>query len=185
MTLVDAVRMLVNGGLRDAVFVVGAAGDDTEAYAQALDARIVAQGIGAMVRRIGPCADMPAAYAAADLVVVAAERTTAFEEDAAQAQAMARAVIASNIGALPEIVLAPPRVPAEDRTGWLVRPRDPLGLARALASALMVDPEPWQMLGTRARQFAERKFSERRVTDATLAVYGALLDRESAGSLRR
>jgi glycosyltransferase involved in cell wall biosynthesis len=185
MTLIDAVRMLVNGGLSDAVFVVGPAGGDDEAFAEAVDARIVAQGIGGTVRRVGACSDMPAAYAAADLVVLAAERTTAFEENAAQAQAMARPVVASSIGALPEIVLAPPRVPAENRTGWLVRPRDPLDLARGLASALMVEPEHWHMLGSRARQFAERKFSERRVTDATLAVYGALLEAGGARSMRR
>jgi glycosyltransferase involved in cell wall biosynthesis len=185
LTLVDAVRILVNGGLRDTVFVVGAAGGDGDAYAHALDARIVAQGVGAMVRRVGRCADMPAAYAAADLVVQSAERATAFEEDAAQAQAMARPVIASNIGALPEIVLGPPRVAAENRTGWLVRPRDPLDLARALATGLMVEAELWHALGSRARQFAEWKFSERRVTDATLAVYGALLDAEGVGSQRR
>jgi glycosyltransferase involved in cell wall biosynthesis len=185
LTLVDAVRLLVNGGLRDTVFVVGAAGSEDDAYAHALDARIVAQGLLGTVRRVGQCSDMPAAYAAADLVVGARERTTAFEEDAAQAQAMARPVIASNIGALPEIVLSPPRVPPEDRTGWLARPRDPLDLAHALAAALTVEPESWHALANRARQFAERRFSERRVTDATLAVYGALLEAGSAGSLRR
>jgi len=114
---------------------------------------------------------------------VPTERKSAFEEDAAQAVAMARPVIASNVGSLPEIVLAPPRVSPENRIGWLMRPRDTLDLARALASALMVESEDWHALGSRARQFAERKFSERRVTDATLAVYGALLG--SAGSPRR
>jgi glycosyltransferase involved in cell wall biosynthesis len=185
LTLVDAVRILVNGGLREVVFVIGAAGAEADDYAQELDARIGAQGLGAMVRRVRPCRDMPAAYAAADAVVVATERKSAFEEDAAEAVAMARPVIASNIGSLPEIVLAPPRVAAENRIGWLMRPRDPLDLARALAGALMVELEDWHALGSRARQFAERKFSERRVTDATLAVYGALLGADSAGSLRR
>ncbi len=185
LTLVDAARILVNGGLREVAFVVGAAGIEDDDYAQALDARIAAQGLGAMVRRVRHCSDMPAAYAAADAVVVPTERKSAFEEDAAQAVAMARPVIASNIGSLPEIVLAPPRVSAENRTGWLVRPRDALDLARALASALMVESEDWHALGSRARQFAERKYSERRVTDATLAVYGALLGTDSAGSLRR
>jgi glycosyltransferase involved in cell wall biosynthesis len=185
VTLVDAVRLLVNGGLRDAVFVVGAAGSDDETYARAFDARVAAQGIGALVRRVGHCPDMPAAYAAADLVVLPAERVAAFEESAAQAQAMARPVIASSIGALPEIVLAPPRVSADDRTGWLVRPRDALDLARALAVALMIESEAWHALGSRARRFAEWKFSERRVTDATLAVYGALLAAEAPGPLRR
>ena len=185
MTVIDAVRILLNGGLRDAVFVFGAAGADGEEYAEALDARIVAQGVDALVRRVGECSDVPTAYAAADLVVLATERKTAFLEEAAQAQAMARPVIAPNIGALPEIVLGPPRVAAEQRTGWLVRPRDPLDLARALAACLTAEPESWQALASRARQYAEWKFSEHRVTEGTLAVYGALLDAQGSGSLRR
>jgi glycosyltransferase involved in cell wall biosynthesis len=67
-------------------------------------------------------------------------------------------------------------VPAENRTGWLARPRDVLDLARALAAALMIESEAWHTLGSRARQMAERRFSGRRVTEATLAVYGALLE---------
>jgi glycosyltransferase involved in cell wall biosynthesis len=178
LTLVDAARILVNGGLRDVIFVVvgdpaDGSGDD---YRRALEARITAQGLGAMFVWVGHCSDMPAAYAAAELVVLPAERATAFEESAADAQAMARPVVASNIGALAEIVLGPPRVPAENRTGWLARPRDPLNLAGALAAALTIDAELWHRLGNRARELAERRFSQARVTETTLAVYGALLE---------
>ena len=176
LTLVDAARILVNGGLRDVVFVVlerPAAGEEPDA----LQARIAAQGLAAVVRCVGRCSDMPAAYAAADLVVLSAERGAAFEETAAEALAMARPVIASGIGALPETVLAPPRVAAAQRTGWLTKPRDALDLARALAAALALDDQMLAQLCARARAFAERKFSPARICEATLAVYAALLAR--------
>lgn len=89
---------------------------------------------------------------------------------------MGRPLIASNIGALPELVRAPPRDPEASRTGWLVHPRDPLDLARTLAAALALGPEARQAMIRRARRFAETNFSPERVAAATLAVYGALLD---------
>ena len=46
---------------------------------------------------------------------------------------MARPVIASAIGILPENILAPPRMPDELRTGWLVPPGDAAALAAAIA----------------------------------------------------
>ena len=175
LTLVDAERILVNGGLRRTVFVI--AGDAADADSgEAIDRRIEAQGLRPIFRRVGHCDDMPAAYALADLVALPTERPSIFSAIAAEAQAMGRPLIASNIGALPELVRAPPRDPEASRTGWLVHPRDPLDLARTLAAALALGPEARQAMIRRARRFAETNFSPERVAAATLAVYGALLD---------
>jgi glycosyltransferase involved in cell wall biosynthesis len=174
LTLVDAARMLINGGLRDVVFVVlrEDAGENTDV----LELRLAAQGLASVFRCVGGGADRPAAYAAAELVVLPAERALAFEEAGAEALAMARPLIAASAGALTELVLAPPRVAAEERTGWLTKPRDALGLARALAAALTLDEAAYREICQRARRFAERKFSAARITEAILTVYGALLE---------
>lgn len=176
MTVVDAARILVNGGLRGVVFVI--TGDERfdVRFTRALAERIRAQGLGGIVRRVGPCADMPAAYALADLVVIAAVEAATFDPIAAQAQAMGRIVIASSIGVLPEIVLAPPHVPPDDRTGWLFAPEEPLDLARAIAAALAAPAAQREEVGARARRSAERLFSPPRVAAATLAVYTSLLE---------
>jgi glycosyltransferase involved in cell wall biosynthesis len=71
---------------------------------------------------------------------------------------------------------APPRDFEGSRTGWLVRPHDPLDLARALAAALALGPEARDAMGRRAREFAEANFSRGQITAATLAIYSALLD---------
>ena len=129
---------------------------------------LLRRGSAAIFRQVGPCSDMPAAYAAADIVVALTDRAKSFDNVAAEAQAMARPVVASNIGALPEIVMAPPHVQSQNRTGWLVKPGDPIHLARALAAALALSPNGWDALGERARELAEYRYSPSQVAAATL-----------------
>jgi glycosyltransferase involved in cell wall biosynthesis len=96
----------------------------------------------------------------------------------AQAQAMARPVVTSDVGMLPEHVLVPPRMPEELRTGWVVEPDDPTGLARTLKLALALDPTDYQAMSARARAFAEYMFSPQSAAAATRAVYMSLLARD-------
>jgi len=176
MTLVDAVRILVNGGMRGVAFILADDGPGDSEYAKAITQRIEAQGIGGLVRRVGHCGDMPAAYAIADMIVLPSVKPATFSQIAAEAHAMAKPVIASEIGVLPEIVLGPPRVDDDARTGWLASPCDPIALARALAAALAVDDSILEATGHRARRLAESRFSPTRVAAAALAVYASLLE---------
>jgi glycosyltransferase involved in cell wall biosynthesis len=178
MTIVDAVRILLNGGMRGVAFVLAEPSADDGEYARAIAERVEAQGIAGLVRRIGHCPDMPAAYAIADLVVVPAIEPSTFCPTAVEAHAMARPVIASSIGSLPEIVLAPPRVEDTVRTGWLTDPDDPIALARVLSAALAVDARARQAIGARARHYAETRLSAARIAAATLGVYADLLEGE-------
>ena len=91
---------------------------------------------------------------------------------------MARPVITSDIGVLPETVLAPPRMPDELRSGWLVRPGHPVELAETMGVALGLNDTAYQALAARARQFAQFMFSPESVVAATRAVYTALLARD-------
>ena len=191
LTLIDAARILLNGGMRDVIFVIAGRRDGDEDFGAELDARIAAQGLGSLFRRVGHCADMPAAYAACDFVVLPMQQAPLFSMLAAEAQAMGRPVIASRIGAMPEHVVVPgadmPDVDVPDfdapagRTGWLTAPDDPVALARILAGALAVRPHERDAIGARARRFAERCFAREEVADATLAVYGELVDGQRAG----
>ena len=178
MAVVDAVRVLVNGGMRGVLFVIAGSNDSDAEYARAMSQRIDAQGIGGLVRRTGHCADMPAAYAIADFVLVPTVEPTTFDPIAAEAQAMGRPVIAAEIGAFPEIVLAPPRVAEGERTGWLVSLSDPITLARSIAAALALDGPTRHMIGAHARRQAELRFSPARVAAAVLGLYTSLLEGE-------
>src|SRR5262249_43586967 len=85
LILVDAARILVTGGMRHVIFVL--AGDDriNADYAQAISDRARAYGINQLVRRVGFSRDMPAAYAAADVVAVPAVEPPTFCRVAAEA----------------------------------------------------------------------------------------------------
>jgi glycosyltransferase involved in cell wall biosynthesis len=175
LTVVDAVRMLVTGGLGDVVFVF--AGDDRRhaEYAQMITSHAEAQGIGAMIRRVGTCRDMPAAYAASDIVIIPAIEPPTFARAAAEAFAMGRPVVASAVGALPEIVRAPPAVPEHERIGWLCAPDDPIDLARAIAAAVETDTAAHRAIAATAYRFARDMFSPAHVAARTLALYAGLL----------
>jgi glycosyltransferase involved in cell wall biosynthesis len=92
---------------------------------------------------------------------------------------MARPVITTSVGDLPEHVLAPPRMPDELRTGWVVQPGNPADLAEALAEALSLDPTAYRAFAARAHEFGRFMFAPHRVAAATLEVYTSLLETEA------
>jgi glycosyltransferase involved in cell wall biosynthesis len=176
LELVDIARILVNGGLDRTVIVL--VGDDriNPDYARAISDHARSQGVSHMVRRVGACSDMPAAYAVADLVLVPAVEPPMFGIAAAEALAMERPVIAPAVGALPEYVLAPPQVPEDSRLGWVIEPDDPVGLARTLAAAATMPLSELRAMGARARKFAQTTFAPAHIAASTLAVYSTLFE---------
>lgn len=175
MTMIEAARILTGEGMRGVTFVF--AGDDRRhpRHVRAIMQRAQDEGVQALFRLAGHCADMPAAFAAADIVVVPYIKPPVTGRVVAEAQAMARPVIASSAGALPECLLAPPRIADELRTGWVVPPDEAGELARALGEVLTLDEMATNALRERARQFAAYMFSPESVVTATLEVYNSLL----------
>ena len=176
--LVDTVRTLVDNGMRGVTFVF--AGDDHlhRGYVRKMMRKAQEEGVASLFRLVGRCLDMPAAYAAADVVVVPYLSPPVHGQVVAEAQAMARPVVATAVGALPEHLLAPPRMPDELRTGWVVPPKNPVEVVRVLAEALALDAEAYRALAARAREFAEFVFAPNRAAAATLRVYSSLLESE-------
>jgi glycosyltransferase involved in cell wall biosynthesis len=133
-----------------------------------LEARIGALGLGERVRLCGHAEDMPAALLLADVVVHASTDPEAFGRTVIEAQAMARPVVASDLGAPRETV-------EEGVTGWRVRPGDPEALAAAIRRALALPPAERAAMGERARAAVLARYTTRAMQDATLAVYRELL----------
>jgi glycosyltransferase involved in cell wall biosynthesis len=180
--LVDAVRVLVNGGLRGALFVIPCDERSDPKHVRTVSERAAAQGVDALFRFAGTQTDAVSPVGAADVAVVAAIEPPLDGRLVGQAQSLGRPIIASAIGALPECVLAPPRVAPEQRTGWLFRPEDPVTLAQAIGAALTLEEGAFRTLSQRARQFAEAMFSPQSVAAATLAVYTSILESRLRGS---
>jgi glycosyltransferase involved in cell wall biosynthesis len=131
--------------------------------------------IGAMdlrdvVRMVGACEDMPAAFALADVVVVPSTLAPEpFGRVAVEAQAMGKPVVVTDIGGLGETLM-----PAA--TGWLVPSDDIDELARALRLALAMPEDARKRLANRARRFVLRNFTLEQMGRSTLAVYRELLE---------
>jgi glycosyltransferase involved in cell wall biosynthesis len=171
-------RALADEGIADFVLVVVGEHATHRNYAREIMKQAQELGVERSLRLTGHCPDMPAALACADLVAVTAVEPPLLGSAVAQAQAMARPVVTSNVGMLPEHVLVPPRMPEELRTGWVVAPADPTDLAHTLKLALGLDPIDYQAMAARAREFAEYMFAPHSAAVATRAVYMSLLARD-------
>lgn len=132
----------------------------------AADLAVVERDTG--VRFLGVRDDMPACYAAMDLLVFPSHRE-GFPRAPMEAAAMARPVIASDVRGCREVV-------EHDVTGLLVPERDPTALVAAIA-ALAADPDRRHRQGAAGRDKAGRDFDDRRVIARTLDTYRRALAR--------
>src|SRR5262249_27484125 len=176
--LPDVARALLERGVRGFVFVLAGEHRSYRKYARAIAKEAQAKGVQAFIRFTGHCRDLPAALATADTVVVPAIEPPVLGRVVAQAQAMGRPVVTSDIGILPEHVAAPPEMPEDVRTGWVAKPGDAGDFAHALSEAFTLDDTAYRTMAERARHFAEYMFSPESAVVATHAVYSALLARE-------
>jgi glycosyltransferase involved in cell wall biosynthesis len=127
--------------------------------------------IDAAVTFAGRALPIAPAYERSAIVVVPS-RGEGFGMVALEAAERGRAVIASSVGGLPEIV-------EDGVTGLLVPPGDVERLAAAI-TGLATDPDRVAELGDAARRRALREFTLERCADRTNQLYRAALDR-SAG----
>jgi len=177
--LIDAAARLRDAGITDAAYILAGDPQGRDSYVRDLDALIEARGLQGIVRRVGHCTDMPAAFLTAAVVTVPSTEPEAFGRSAVEAQAMGTPVVVSDLGAVPETVLSPPAVPPHERTGWRVPPGDANALAEAVGAALSLGASARIALGNRARAHVERHFSLERMVSGTLDVYSGLLEGRS------
>lgn len=175
--LIEAARILRDGGDADTAFILAGDAQGRDGYVRELDQLIAKAGLEARVKRVGHCTDMPAALLAASVVAVPSTEPEAFGRVAVEAQAMGAPVVVSDLGAVPETVLAPPQTSPGERTGWRIPPGDAAALAAGLAEALGLRPSARDALALRARRHVERHFSLEAMVSETLDVYCALLGR--------
>jgi glycosyltransferase involved in cell wall biosynthesis len=172
--VVRAVKRLQELGLKD--FLCVFAGEDLGRtnYTGELWDLVLATGTIDVIRLAAPIRDMPAAYAAASVVVSAAVQPEGVQRSLLEAQAMARPVIVSDLAAGPDVVLTAPAVPESRITGLRV----PAGDADALAAALLrlfAMPVPLvETIGERGRDWVMGHFSADVAAEQMLRVYGEI-----------
>lgn len=170
LVLIDAIARLGRADVQ-CLFI----GEGDAGYRREMEQRIARLRLGGICRIIEHCADMPAAYMLADVVVSASTRPEGFGRTIAEGLAMGRPVIATAHGGAREIV-----VPGD--TGWLVPPGDPAALAGALAEALSLDPLSRILRADTAMAVVRERFDRELMTARTVALYEELLfaDRDQA-----
>ena len=175
--LIEAAAHMRDAGMADLAVVLAGDPQGRAAYERELDALIAARGLEGIVRRVGHCTDMPAAFRAASVVAVPSVEPEAFGRSAVEAQALGIPVVVSDLGAVPETVLSPPDVAPGQRTGWRVPAGDAAALAAALTEALSLGASARDAMARRARAHVEANFSLERMAGDTLAIYARLLGR--------
>jgi glycosyltransferase involved in cell wall biosynthesis len=174
--LIDALGKLNSGGgLQSTVAVLAGDPQGRNDYVQELHQQIENHGLRGRVLLPGHVNDIAAAYVAAHVTVIASVEPEAFGRTAIEAGALECPVVATDLGAPPEIILAQPIVPPEEITGWLVPVGGPDKLAASLRQALALSAAERTAIGRRARQHVLAHFTMAHMQRRTLAVYDRLL----------
>jgi glycosyltransferase involved in cell wall biosynthesis len=112
--------------------------------------------------------DMPALYMLSDIIVVPSTRPEAFGRISIETQAMAKIIIATDIGGFKETII-------DQENGFIVPPNDSKALAKAIKKAMSLTVKQRQKMGASAREFIEKNFSLDTMIKKTLSVYRKLL----------
>jgi glycosyltransferase involved in cell wall biosynthesis len=132
----------------------------------ALAARVAAGPLAGSVHLLGRREDVFALMRVADVVALPS-RHEGHPLALLEALALARPVVATRVGGVPEIV-------TDGVSGFLVPPEDPTALARALA-CLRRDPALRRRFGEAGARDARRRFDVRRTVAALEDVYASCL----------
>lgn len=138
-------------------------------YVTALENAIIENGLGGTVSIAGHCADMPAAYAIADIVLAPSTRPEAFGRVAAEASAMGRPVIVADHGGQRETVV-------EGETGTRAEPGSAPALAACIRTMMSLPDTARKAMGEAGKAYVLTRFSKKQLQSATLNVYARVLN---------
>jgi glycosyltransferase involved in cell wall biosynthesis len=170
--VVKAVHRLKERGLKDFVCVFAGEDQGRTRYTGELWDLVTETGTADVVRLTGAVDDdMPAAYAAATVVVSASVQPEGLQRAILEAQAMARPVVASDLAAGADAVLAPPAVTEDRMTGLRVPAGDEAALAAALIRLFSLSDAGRAAIGARGRAWVAEHFEAASIARATLALY--------------
>jgi glycosyltransferase involved in cell wall biosynthesis len=174
--VVDAVRRLKDMGLKDFLCVFVGEDQGKSRYTGELWDLVMASGASDVIRMAGPTDDLPAAFAAATVVVNAAIQPEGLQRAILEAEALARPVVVSNLGAGPDSVLSPPAVPEDRMTGLRFSAGDSIALSTALLRLFSL-PEPERTaIGARGRAWVRAHFNAQAAAEPTLQLYAAIAE---------
>ena len=132
-----------------------------------IEQRIMELGLGERVRLLGHVEDVRPVLAGADVIASASSGMEGVPQALLQALAMERPVVATDDGAVAEII-------RDQETGLLVPREQPRALADALEK-MLDQPAFAGACGRRGRELVARRYSRAAMLDALEALYGTIL----------
>lgn len=158
---------LMKDHLRDETFLM--AGEEKNTGRAELEHQADRLGVSRWVRFMGRVPDAGVFMDDCHVGVISSVESEAVSRAALEWLARGRPLVATEVGALPEMVL-------NGDNGFLVPPRNATGLARTMR-ILMDDSDRRKKMGERARRTAETRFSLDRLGQETERAYAAALAR--------
>ena len=162
-----AIRALARSAFRETAQLVFTGEGQTSIYAR--DLKSEAGRAGVALTLAGSCADMPAAFLAADFVAAPSTEPESFGRSVAEAAAMARVVIASDLGGTAETLV-------DGAGGFLVRAGDEEAWAAALDRALALSRAERAQMGVVAWKRIRERYSMDAMSEATFDLYRRLCE---------
>jgi glycosyltransferase involved in cell wall biosynthesis len=161
LDLLEAFHELLQEGARAFLLLVGEG-----PYRVVIEEKIAQLGLQHRVRLAGFRDQVAPWFALMDVIVLASYANEGVPQSLLQALAMARPVVGTTVGGIPEVIVA-------GETGLIVPPRDTGALAQAM-QRLMADPDYRRELGRRGREMVVERFSMEQMAAEIEQVYEVL-----------
>ncbi|TAH37779.1 MAG: glycosyltransferase [Alphaproteobacteria bacterium] len=141
-----------------------------ESYRQEIERLVSELQLEGLVKWVGECKDMPAAYLLADVVVSASIEPEAFGRVVVEAQAMGRPVIATNHGGSAETII-------DGETGLLYPADDINALSQMIGKVLTLNAQARERLAETQMAHARAHYSREQMCEGEFAVYKKVLSK--------
>ena len=121
-----------------------------------------------LIKFIDHCRSMPVAYSISNVVVSSSIEPEAFGRVSVEAQAMAKPIVASDIGGSKETII-------NGKSGFLFKSGDPRELAKVLNNIMELNEEALYSIGNEGRKNVMKKFDVEKMCYSTFTEYQKLI----------
>lgn len=182
--VVKAIDRLKTMGLKDFLCVFVGEDRGRTHYTGELWDLVLATGTMDVIRMAAPVNDMPAAYAAASVVVSAAIQPEGVQRAILEAQAMGRPMIVSDLAAGADVVLTAPFMTESRVSGLRFPAGDDSRLAATLLRLFSIPAPMRAAMGGRGRDWVLGHFNAGVVAEQTLRLYDEATGRPAAADAK-
>ena len=182
--VVKAIDRLKTMGLKDFLCVFVGEDRGRTHYTGELWDLVLATGTMDVIRMAAPVNDMPAAYAAASVVVSAAIQPEGVQRAILEAQAMGRPMIVSDLAAGSDVVLTAPFMTESRVSGLRFPAGDDSRLAATLLRLFSIPAPMRAAMGGRGRDWVLGHFNVGVVAEQTLRLYDEATGRPAAADAK-